>query len=587
MALRRLDDPYASFFDLGARFLRRLIPPGNTASTQSIEFASMSIRHCLLEHPSCRTNSDGHLPTRVLDIRQRGEDEIKLRPGRGEKAKYACLSHCWGSKRSIITTKANMASHMSLISWEEMPKTFQEAITFARSLEIQFLWIDSLCIIQDDQDDWYRESARMTSIYANSFITFAATNSPDADAGLFSQMSSEYEAKEIAILEDGQHTAKVYARKRLPHPTRPRENETPFPLLSRAWVYQERLLSPRVLHFLRNELMWECQEMCVCECNTEKPKSRSGIKFYHSQGIMKASVASRDKLPGKLHKDFTKVQNSIVKYAPSLTPPVTWTVRLPKTSLEPRKFISRDPPAIAARWAEIVGEYSRLALSFHKDKLPALSGLAQQIQTFRSDQYLAGLWSDDLLQGLLWNVWEKTSLRPRPSQAVGPTWSWASVNSGVSMHWTSWADKYPKAEIFEAEAHLVSPDPYGETRSGFLVLSGLLIPAVLHYVHGNNFGTSQDYKLEVPGLRASFLRLDYDLKAVGSYQVPDGMPVFCLRMQSGWHCQSEHGCLVIRLVEEPHVYQRIGVTDLCVPVNLRREGVVPDAAMERAVVKIV
>jgi Heterokaryon incompatibility protein (HET) len=107
---------------------------------------------------------------------------------------------------------------MSRIPGGDLPKTFQDAIIFARSLGIDFIWIDSFCIVQDDEIDWARESAEMSSIYQNSFITIAATKSEDHDGGCFSEMAAKYQAQEVAALDSTNQHVQVYSRSRLPHP---------------------------------------------------------------------------------------------------------------------------------------------------------------------------------------------------------------------------------------------------------------------------------------------------------------------------------------------------------------------------------
>jgi hypothetical protein len=530
-AKRRLDDPSS---DLGIRFLPRQITPGNTASSQTVEFVQQLLRRCITAHVACRS-PESDLPTRVLDLRQYQEDNIKLRHGQGDRARYACLSHCWGTKRTITTTTENLPSRMSRIPWGDLPKTFQDAIIFARSLDIDFIWIDSLCIVQDDEIDWARESAEMSSIYQNSFITIAATKSEDHDGGCFSEMAAKYQAQEVAALESTNQHVQVYSRLRLPHPDWSGNQGSEFPLLTRGWVYQERLLSPRVLHFLRNEIMWECKELTACECHQETTAERENSKHMHTQDMEKINRHLKAKKGGR---------------------------KITVNDGEDLKSL------LSSRWEEIVHQYSNLNLTFHKDKLPALSGLARQMQEFRDDQYLAGLWHNDLDQGLVWYVDDNEGddlLPPRPLGPIAPTWSWASISHGVSARWTRWSGDQKEAKILEAEVCLASSDPYGEVKSGFVVLCSVLAPGRIHYYEEINrqlFRTSSRYELIVPGVEVAGFLPDYELSEPSPYQILNDDEVFCLWMRKGWHTQSDYAGLVLRLVQEPNVYQRIGIADI-------------------------
>jgi len=125
------------------------------------------------------------LPTRIISLGP-SDSSIKLwQPPEGARGQYACPSHCWGNHQPLRTIKHNYAFLQAGIPWSDLPKTFREAIQFARTLDIPYLWIDSLCIIQDDIDDWNQEAGRMALIYNNSYITFSATSSRNCDDDLF------------------------------------------------------------------------------------------------------------------------------------------------------------------------------------------------------------------------------------------------------------------------------------------------------------------------------------------------------------------------------------------------------------------
>ncbi|KAH7082151.1 heterokaryon incompatibility protein-domain-containing protein [Paraphoma chrysanthemicola] len=224
--------------------------PFDTKSTQSLDRARRWIRNCDGEH-DCVASVGQRLPRRLLDVRY---GRVRLHASlRTERAKYACLSHCWGTKTMIQTTLGNISSFIKEIPWSVMPRTFQDAVCFVRNLDIDYLWIDSLCIIQDSESDWQEQSADMASIYQNAYITLAATASADSSGGCFTPdcLRSDHSYEPLAILKFSDGTERELYFRRTP-------NNKSVPLLDRGWAYQERVLSARVLHFAGQELVWEC-----------------------------------------------------------------------------------------------------------------------------------------------------------------------------------------------------------------------------------------------------------------------------------------------------------------------------------------
>lgn len=129
------------------------------------------------------------LPRRVLDL---GSDQLSgvvLYETQGEKNLYVTLSHCWGTETGslIQSTKSNYNDRKQGIAWSQLPATFQDAINITRALNIRYLWVDSLCIIQGDVLDWEEQSALMAGIYSNCYVNLAATHAPNATGGLFSE----------------------------------------------------------------------------------------------------------------------------------------------------------------------------------------------------------------------------------------------------------------------------------------------------------------------------------------------------------------------------------------------------------------
>lgn len=390
----------------------------------------------------CRGTS-GNLPSRVLSV---DSDTVRLCDGSGKSGAYAALSHCWGTQPILTTTKSTLELHKHAVDWSQLGKTFQDAITLTRSLGIAYIWIDCLCIVQDSVEDWETESAQMASIYQNSTITIAASKAADGSVGLFPNQSEipyiwrrNPHAKnnvddKHAQNNDSDETQSpfIYIQHRnqwQPFPIRSTTSDNSFwmslepshgvlthqrrrppsdvvgfgmPLFTRAWFLQERLMSPRIIHFGVMELLWECDHGLRCECKSEATHQ------VYSQANARALYAKllrspRSRKPRSLDPNISSRKGQ-------------WMVKSNRDLLP---------------WHDLVEEYSRLLLTRETDRLPALSGIANLL----SNHYLAGLWTDLLPRCLYWTVDTTCNVFPaRPFQHRAPSFSWASVEAPINYH---------------------------------------------------------------------------------------------------------------------------------------------------------
>ena len=400
-----------------------------------------------------KTCNDGHehcqqelllqkLPTRVLEITDSGQIRLRVTKEH-EEGRYACLSHCWGGLPTLRTTKATYMRHQDNISWTILPATFKDAVDLTRLLGLRFLWIDSLCIIQDDTDDWRHEGSKMASIYADSYITLAAVASKNADQGLYRPKDPDlyfrYDMRRSS--DQAPYTIHVH----------PRRDHVPFvagtlPLLQRAWYYQERILSTRVVSFGETELYWECRATQCCECGDTWPQ-----RF----------TAESSKIDVPQYSDaFTYARSNNIH-----------------------------------KWQHLVKQYTRLNLTFEADMLPALQGIASTWQREKTGAYLAGLWEKNLVEGLLWR---SQLCGHRPSSYRAPTWSWASIHGWIDW----WPEPIPArnevVSILDVSTTPAGEDPRGEVTAGTLVIKGRCVLANLVYE-----GTHELYR---PGNCVKFQR---------------------------------------------------------------------------------
>lgn len=323
-------------------------------------------------------------------------ENLFLYESEGESGRYTALSHCWGKMQIIRTTKATLEQMKKGIPWASLSKTFQDAITLTRQLGVQYIWIDSLCIVQDDRYDWEIESATMAAVYQNAYLTIAASLAADGSGGCFSRR--EIPTRFAGFFFDAAESRDygVYVRESFSHDEFSTDNtgtaSLSNPLLSRAWTFQERGLSTRILHFGRAELLWECRTTKDCECGKYE------------------SMASELHIPHNL---------SELRERAAFVEDVSYYVQL--------------------QWQSILTSYSAKQLTVSTDKLPAISAIASQFNTFAvAGKYLAGLWSYHLPSGLLWKVPKASRLTIIRSSDdnnsiaySAPTWSWASVHDAA------------------------------------------------------------------------------------------------------------------------------------------------------------
>ncbi|KAF2794151.1 HET-domain-containing protein, partial [Melanomma pulvis-pyrius CBS 109.77] len=365
----------------------------------SIERLRRWMDECSSSHNDClvtsTTQDDSSRPARLLDITpiQRGSEVgIKIiETTSGRSYRYACLSHRWDiAIKHHQTTTENISNFLDFLNLNLMPANFRDAVAIARDLNIQYVWIDSLCIIQsgDSGEDIRRELAKMGSIYQNAYLTIAAVSSPSSSEGCF--IKDKW--PDICFLvSDNANDAHLIGARVLDKKgilVSLEDTKQHYPLLSRAWVFQERLLSRRILLCNYGEFAFECLESSICECNSSlAPHPRSDL----GQNL---------KWLGNLDFNHTRLLKS-------------------STSLGPGAIKS---------WKTIIETYMQLELSYLSDTLPAIAGCAQVMALHLNHNYVAGLWEETLPTDLLWYVQARkgrTVPKPRAKGSTAPSWSWA------------------------------------------------------------------------------------------------------------------------------------------------------------------
>ncbi|KAH8595946.1 heterokaryon incompatibility protein-domain-containing protein [Bisporella sp. PMI_857] len=202
-----------------------------------------------------------------------------------------------------------------------LSRTFQDAIQVTRALGLRFLWIDSLCIVQDDKNDWTIEAAKMAQVYQGSYFTIAATSSTNSDGGLKTIWDSR--------------------------------------LSSRAWVLQEQVLSPRLIHFTEHQMFFQCFSGLESEDGTVNDAGLSSLK---------GTALTPEGEMGLGMRDFS------------------------------------TPAQAISSWWSWVEEYSYRSLTFHSDRMAAVAGIVMYYRSVTLDEAILGLWKETLWSDLGWQV---------------------------------------------------------------------------------------------------------------------------------------------------------------------------------------
>ncbi|OCL11435.1 HET-domain-containing protein [Glonium stellatum] len=407
-------------------------------------------QHCSSTHSICHKRSSGdetitekgkltYLPTRVLDVTAIASNGNPfLVETEGQQGEYVTLSHRWGGARVVTTTLSNLIVHKRCIPFATLSKTFRDAIVFTYNLGFRYIWIDSLCIIQDSVDDWERESARMAEIYMQSTITLSAASATSGDTGLFLPRKPYMSVKLPYCDKHGALSGHYYITNRQLG-TFLDEVER-GPLQTRAWTLQERLLAARVLHFAESQLYWECQNAVWKESSGFLVEDNAVDRFG---GNVKTGYRG-----SLLSAPWRKSEFSLPRQA--------------KTNAE------------YTTWYGVLSQYSRRAMSYEDDKLPAVSGLAQYFAQYRKDSYVAGLWNNDLPTGLMWcnghSRGSSSLLRPKRPRA--PSFSWASLDGPIVFEcdWTGTVE----IKILDVAVQHSGSNRYGGLASGRILLMGCI-----------------------------------------------------------------------------------------------------------------
>lgn len=342
------------------------------------------------------------LPTRLLDVSGVAADGNSKDPflyisDANERSEYVALSYCWGQQgnEDFVLTQSTLKRKMDIVPLSGLPQTLRDAITITKRLGFRYLWIDALCILQDNMEDWEKEAAVMGKVYSNAAVTIAATAASGSNQGfLLAREDSDATPPQLVFrAPDGTRgLVSIRVNDSL-------GRDTIQHLYTRGWAFQEELLSPRFLSYETRRLKWTCLTDTYLE-------GKKGSGQAHNLGVTRSQ---------------NPLFNGLFKASSSSSPSSS------------RSYNYKLDPFY--HWSAIVDDYTSRELKFTTDKLPALSGIASQVQqALGGDEYLAGLWKSHMPRALAWIVKGINKLGKRSRAFPGhwgcPSWSWASITTG-------------------------------------------------------------------------------------------------------------------------------------------------------------
>ncbi|KAK4455314.1 hypothetical protein QBC34DRAFT_481428 [Podospora aff. communis PSN243] len=509
--------------------------PGSAASLAKI---SSWLQNCQ-EHHGCKTTPK-EMPTRVVHVTGTPE-AIGLR---------LCLTENLGpgGEQDHKCTAANIATYQNLIPLDEQPATVRDAARVCMGMGLRYLWIDALCIVQDDPHDKRVEIAKMPSIYGGATVTIvAARSASSADGFLGERLPGPRAAATISYrCIDGQLGTVTLARL-------DGDGESGFepvePIDERGWTLQERLLSSRIVEFGSRQTRWICPET---RTRTDSNDNDDDL----TDGWRRRVPYSNKRKTEGLHLDVIRAAKPTIDYYG-----------------RPRASRFADYHKAMDHWEQICATFTQRALTLPADRAVAIAGLAQTFAEFSGDRYLAGLWKSCFHSGLLWSIdhtsreWPNSPL-PRPATYQGPSWSWLAVNGPVRFARVVLRPAECVAEVLRVETEPASPAaPFAlvRPRSGRLTLCARTHPGFRRRVPLRSPGRFRD-EVTLIGIKkplACYATVELRVDVLGEGLDEDEERAGCLLVEITRRMEGEKlsspGLVLRWSSPERKTYSRVGV----------------------------
>jgi hypothetical protein len=406
--------------------------PAKVEIGPSMAIANEWMHKCQTRHAHCNKSplecSAYWLPTRLVDVSSTDTVRVVVTDNTEVYKPYMTLSHVWGTNLKFKLKRDNLEELQKGFLTSLLPRTLADAVLVCKYFGVDYIWIDNLCILQDTPEDFEREADSMDKIYGNARCNISATACIDGSHGLFPERTvRSLNVNEVSINWRNRPEDEYVILDRSIWT----EGVAHAPANRRAWIVQERLLARRVLHFGSRQLFWECHELEACE-------------------------TWPNQLPTMVHGDDHGFKAYDVK--------------------QPLSILATDDFPGYREWNKVVSTYTRSQLSFPRDKLVALAGIASRMNSQRivEGHYLAGLWRAYLPSELLWRIRTPGIYSVRADPYRAPSWSWASVDVEVTRHLPRRSDMRPLCSVIETEVVPLTDNVFGQVVFGRVVMRAKL-----------------------------------------------------------------------------------------------------------------
>lgn len=361
------------------------------------------------EQQTSHTQAHSPLPTRLLDLGQPGqggrtpwlESDLRLAETTGHHGRYMTLSYSWGNYKRCRTLLSNYQERLSNIPYNILPAVFAQAVKLTRALGVRYLWIDALCIIQEDSEDWRREAASMSDIYWNAVCRLAVTNSKNPTESFFppQPIITSVPVPHLKGPEIDHANGKEEGNLYLTLPKFYSDDVDKGHLNTRGWVLQERLLSPRTIHFSRDHIYCEDEED-IC--------GEDWVRRHFTW------LSVIDKISQSSQIDLFPDRHGIQRRDDPHMPP---------------SYPKEDYHLISDPWLRIPEIFSKCQLSHQTDRLAAIAGLVKRKQQspYNGARNFLGLWEESLQVELGWVSCKGSQLKFLPQLGL-PSWTWISYD---------------------------------------------------------------------------------------------------------------------------------------------------------------
>jgi hypothetical protein len=523
-------------------------------SKEAFGIVAQWMNNCMKSHPNCRPSSELQKPPRrLLHIGNEGQNLFLLETAHtAQRFEWLSLSYCWGGEPSIKLTESTMSTLQNGIPLTEIDQTIRDAVVVARALSISYIWIDALCIRQDKKSpEWNEEASKMNEIYGGSLVTLVAAGSDSVKKGFLKERDLNYIPIDYSTNPAGAGKPKLFLS--------PEWDDTKLqdngPWNKRGWTLQEGLLPNRLLYYTSSQVFWKC---------CEEQRSEKGVT---------------ESVEDKISEVLTYLSHDEMVFGSGFL----W--KLP-TFLRLKRFKSYIPANVDGPllshsetfrlWYDVVEEYTPRIFKNISDRLKAISGLARMYgDTVGNPTYVAGLWKEDLIRGLLWHVDDSTlvpkssaddiaKISEQPPSWNFPSWTWASAGYETVKNESKYqGELLALSRIKNIRIDLVDKqDSFGPVKYGSITISGPL--RRLPRLYNKNWASTDAKMSELERHLSKIVEEESHGSVMNKYSSPPGGHFSVLSML-GDHVH----CLYLLVLEATgivadgiNVYRRAGVVRL-------------------------